>query len=258
MPLHPVRLPVRLLRFARFSTAALRDLSRTVAPFEQASGAPDYRRRAEWSHRHARVLCRLMNWNIVHDGDIPAAQLYGANHLGYLDIVTLASRTPVVFVSKAEVRNWPVVGRLATGGGTLYLQREKKGELTGVIRQFEEVARHGIPVVVFLEGTSSCGDEVLPFRPSLLAPAVEAGWQVAPVALDYAISKGTVAADVAYWRDMTFVPHFLNLLSAERLDARVTYGAARPAGADRKVLAKQLREEVVQMRRPLASGGVRS
>ena len=57
---------------------------------------------------------------------------------------------------------------------------------------------------------------------------------------------------------MTFVPHFLNLLSAERLDARVTYGAARPAGADRKVLAKQLREEVVQMRRPLASGGVRS
>lgn len=254
MALHPVRLPVRLLRFARFSTAALRDLSRTVTPFEVASGTTDYRRRAEWTHRHARILCRIMNWNVTRSGAIPEAQIYGSNHLGYLDVVILASTTPVVFVSKAEVRHWPVVGRLATGGGTLYLQREKRGELTGVIRQFEEVARHGIPVVVFLEGTSSGGDSVLPFRPSLLAPAVEAGWQVAPVALDYAISKGTVAKDVAYWRDMTFVPHFFNLLSAERLDARVTYGAARSAGTDRKLLARQLHDEVVQLRRPLASG----
>ena len=195
-----------------------------------------------------------MNWNVTHSGAIPQAQVYGSNHLGYLDIVTIASTTPVVFVSKAEVRQWPVVGRLATGGGTLYLQREKKGELTSVIRQFEEVASHGIPVVVFLEGTSSGGEGVLPFRPSLLAPAVEAGWQVAPLALDYAISEGTVANDVAYWRDMTFVPHFFRLLSAERLDARVTYGAARSAGTDRKVLARQLHDEVAQLRRPLASG----
>jgi len=259
MALHPVRLPVRLLRFARFSVTALRDLSRTVAAFESpalASGPlRDYRRRAEWTHRHAQRLCRLMNWNVRTEGSIPKAQLYGANHMGYLDIVTIAAATPVVFVSKAEVKNWPVVGKLSDGGGTLYLQREKKGDLASVIRQFDDVVRHDIPVVVFLEGTSSGGDDVMPFRPSLLAPAVEAGWNVAPVALDYAASRGTVADHVAYWRDMTFVPHFLNLLSIERLDARITFGAARAAGGDRKVLARELRDEVVRMRKPLVSGG---
>jgi 1-acyl-sn-glycerol-3-phosphate acyltransferase len=60
---------------------------------------------------------------------------------------------------------------------------------------------------------------------------------------------------VAYWRDMTFVPHFLNLLSIERLDARITFGTARAAGADRKVLARELRDEVVRLRKPLVSGG---
>lgn len=255
MALHPVRLPVRLLRFARFSVSALRDLSRTVTPFESGPNARDYRRRAEWTHRHAQRLCRLMNWNVRSEGAIPRAQIFGANHLGYLDVVTLAATTPVVFVSKAEVRHWPVVGKLSNGGGTLYLQREKKGDLAAVIRQFDDVVRHEIPVVVFLEGTSSGGGDVLPFRPSLLAPAVEAGWQVAPVALDYAVSRGTVADDVAYWRDMTFVPHFFNLLSLQRLDARVRFGAARPAGGDRKQLARELRDEVVRMRGPLASGG---
>ncbi len=246
MAFHPVRVPGRLLGFARFSVAALRDLGRTVEPFE--THGRDYRRRAEWSHRHAQKLCRLMNWHVQTVGAIPSAQILGSNHLGYLDIVMISAATPVVFVSKAEVRNWPVIGRLSDGGGTLYLQRERKGDLTSVIGQFETVVRTGLPVVVFLEGTSSGGDDVLPFRPSLLAPAVQQGWNVAPIALDYSISKGTVASDVAYWGDMTFVSHFLNLLARQRLDARVAFGSARPAGTDRKQLARELRDEVIGLR----------
>ena len=247
MAFHPVRVPGRLLGFARFSVAALRDLGRTVVPHE--TEGRDYRRRAEWAHRHARKLCRLMNWHVETVGAVPQAQLLGSNHLGYLDIVTISAATPVVFVSKAEVRNWPVIGRLSDGAGTLYLQRERKGDLATVIGQFEAVVKTGLPVVVFLEGTSSGGDDVLPFRPSLLAPAVQQGWKVAPIALDYSISRGTVATDVAYWRDMTFLPHFLNLLARERLDARVAFGPARPAGPDRKQLARELRDEVIALRR---------
>ena len=247
MVFHPVRVPGRLLGFARFSVAALRDLGRTVVPHE--TEGRDYRRRAEWAHRHARKLCRLMNWHVETVGIVPAAQLLGSNHLGYLDIVTISAATPVVFVSKAEVRNWPVIGRLSDGAGTLYLQRERKGDLATVIGQFEAVVKTGLPVVVFLEGTSSGGDDVLPFRPSLLAPAVQQGWNVAPIALDYSISRGTVATDVAYWREMTFLPHFLNLLARERLDARVAFGTARPAGPDRKLLARELRDGVIALRR---------
>jgi hypothetical protein len=69
------------------------------------------------------------------------------------------------------------------------------------------------------------------------------------VALDYAVSEGTVAADVAYWRDMTFAPHFLNLLSKTRLGGRVAFGPARKPATERKQLALELHGEVLALRR---------
>lgn len=244
----PFRIAGRSVHFGWFCVSTLWDFWWTVRPVEKRLGQRDYRRRAEWSHRHAKRLARVLNMNVESVGPVPKAQVLCANHLGYLDIVKLVSVTPMVFVSKAEVRDWPVVGWLTQCAGTIYLQRERKGDLLEVARQFDPVIAANVPVVVFLEGTSSGGDEVLPFRPSLLAPAVAAGWSVAPVALNYWVSEGTVAEDVAYWRDMTFFPHFLNLLSKQWLRGRVSFGRARPSGDDRKLLAKELREEVVALR----------
>jgi hypothetical protein len=60
---------------------------------------------------------------------------------------------------------------------------------------------------------------------------------------------------VAYWRDMTFLPHFLNLLSKRRIQARISFGNSRPPGADRKVLAQELHSEVVELRLPTGPSG---
>jgi 1-acyl-sn-glycerol-3-phosphate acyltransferase len=248
----PFRVTGRFFQFLWFCVSTLWDFWRHVRPEERRLGRRDYRRRAEWSHRHARRLARVLRMKVESEGSVPAAQILCANHLGYLDIVALVAVTPMVFVSKAEVRNWPIVGWLTQCAGTIYLQRERKGDLLDVVKQFDPVIEAGVPVVVFLEGTSSGGDDVLPFRPSLLAPAVQAGWSVAPVGLDYSVSEGSVAKDVAYWGDMTFGPHFVNLLGRTWLGARVAFGVARSAGPDRKVLAKALRDEVVGLRRPTA------
>ncbi|HAB19751.1 MAG TPA: lysophospholipid acyltransferase family protein [Verrucomicrobiota bacterium] len=244
----PLRTAQRFLRFLAFSVTSVRDFHKAVRPHE-ANGI-DARRRAEWTHRHARRLCRILNLTVETVGTAPEAALYGVNHLGYLDIVTLAAATPVVFVSKAEVRGWPILGTLADCGGTLFLQRERKDELREVAQRFEPVIAAGVPVAVFLEGTSSGGDDVLPFRPGLLAPAVASCWAVAPVGLNYEVSTGRVADDVAYWRDDTFVPHFFKLLSHDWIRARVAFGTARLPGEDRKVLARELRDAVVALRRP--------
>jgi 1-acyl-sn-glycerol-3-phosphate acyltransferase len=242
------RIAGRFVQFLWFCVSTLWDFRWTVRPREKAAGTRDYRARAEWSHRHARRLAKVLRLKVDSAGTVPAAQIYCANHLGYLDIVTLVAVSPMVFVSKAEVRNWPVVGWLTQCAGTIYLQRERKGNLLEVTRQFDPVIANGVPVVIFLEGTSSGGDAVLPFRPSLLAPAVAAGWKVAPVALDYSVSEGTVAADVAYWGEMTFGSHFVNLLGKRALGGRVAFGGARPAGNDRKRLAAELREAVIGLR----------
>lgn len=249
MPRHPFRVAGRLVRFLWFCATALGDFLFTVRPVEGRLKQRDYRLRAEWSHRQARRLYRILHLEVGIVGALPSAQLLCSNHLGYLDIVTLVAAAPMVFVSKAEVRGWPIVGWLTQCAGTIYLQRERKTDLPAVAREFAPVIAAGVPVVVFLEGTSSGGDGVLPFRPSLLEPAVANGWSVAPVALDYSVSEGSVAEDVAYWRDMTFTPHFLKLLSLTRLGGRVAFGPARPAGDDRKALAKDLHGEVVALRR---------
>jgi 1-acyl-sn-glycerol-3-phosphate acyltransferase len=248
MPRRPLLTTRRFAEFLWFSVTSVRDFRRGVAPGE--SGVPDYRRRAEWTRRHARRLCRIMNWTVETVGAPPAAAIYGSNHLGYTDIVMIAAATPVVFVSKSEVRGWPIMGSLASCAGTLFLQRERKEDLLTVARQFEPVTAAGIPVVIFLEGTSSNGESVLPFRPSLLAPAVAGNWPVAPVGLNYAVTPGSVGTDVAWWGEMEFFPHFLNLLGRDSVRARVAFGSARPAGPDRKVLARELHAEVVALRSP--------
>jgi hypothetical protein len=73
-------------------------------------------------------------------------------------------------------------------------------------------------------------------------------WQVTPIGLDYRLNDGSVSEEIAYWRDMTFFPHFLNLLSKEKIFARVSFGEPRPPGEDRKVLAPELHDSVVALR----------
>jgi len=248
IPRRPFRTSRRFAAFLWFHVTSVRDFRRTVAPAEQ--GHPDYRARAAWTQRHARRLCRIMDWTCEAIGRPPSAAIYGANHLGYTDIVMLSAATPVVFVSKAEVRGWPILGALAGCAGTLFLNRERKEDLVSVAAQFEPVAAAGVPVVVFLEGTSSDGSGVLPFRASLLAPAVACNWPVAPVAIDYSVTPGSVAQHVAWWGDMEFFPHFLGLLGRDAVHARVAFGLARPAGPDRKALARELHAEVVALRTP--------
>lgn len=247
MAQRPVRTALRFLEFLRFSVTSVQDFKRSVQPRE--TGGVDVRARAEWTHRHAKRLCRILRCTVETVGTPAPAALYGSNHLGYLDIVTLGAATPVVFVSKAEVRGWPILGTLASCGGTLFLKRERKEDLKQVTHQFDPVVSSGIPLAIFLEGTSSGGDGVLPFRPSLLAPAVDAGWSVAPVGIDYEVSSGRVADDIAYWRDDTFLPHFWKLLSQDWIRTRIAFGSPQPAGMDRKLLAKDLQEKVVALRR---------
>ncbi|MBX3733453.1 MAG: 1-acyl-sn-glycerol-3-phosphate acyltransferase [Verrucomicrobiae bacterium] len=242
----PLRTARRFSAFLWFHVTSVRDFRRQVAPREH--DGRDFKVRAAWTQRHARRLCRILDWSFETAGTPPDATLYGANHLGYADIVMLAAATPVVFVSKSEVRSWPILGTLASCAGTLFLNRQRKEDLVTVARQFEPVTAAGIPVVVFLEGTSSDGSQVLPFRASLLAPAVAAGWNVAPVALDYSVRPGSVARDVAWWGDQGFMPHFLNLLARDAVHARIAFGGALPAGPDRKALARTLHAAVVGLR----------
>jgi 1-acyl-sn-glycerol-3-phosphate acyltransferase len=168
------------------------------------------------------------------------------NHLGYMDVILLASCTPSVFVSKAEVAGWPVLGRFCRSVDTIFLDREFKRDLPRVVEEIDEVLRGERGIVVFPEGTSTRGETVLPFRPSLLEVPVRAGLSVSWAALSYRTPPGERPADrsVCWWGGAGFVGHFLGLLGLPWFAATVAFGEEPVVESDRKRLADRLRRSV--------------
>jgi len=103
-------------------------------------------------------------------------------------------------------------------------------------------------VVLFPEGTSSDGTQVLPFRSSLLEPAARYGWPVSAAWIGYSFQEGSVEREVCYWGDMSFFPHLLNLLCKRGIQAHVVYRPQLAAGLDRKQMAKALHLEISRIR----------
>jgi 1-acyl-sn-glycerol-3-phosphate acyltransferase len=178
---------------------------------------------------------------------MPADGLIVSNHLSYLDILCYSSIAPCVFVSKSEVRQWPVFGRLATNGGTIYVNRKSKSDAHRVAQEMGAALSSGVRVVLFPEGTSSGGSEVLKFHAPLFEPAVQGGFAITPAALLYEMRHGDPARDICYWGDMTFGTHFLKLLSKGDIIARITIGSSRLGLPDRKTVSAKLRADVVAL-----------
>jgi 1-acyl-sn-glycerol-3-phosphate acyltransferase len=205
-------------------------------------------------HAWGRAMARLLGMQVEVRGRAPQPPfVLVSNHLGYVDVVLLASLLHCVFVSKAEVRDWPVVGRLCASVDTLFIRRESKRDIPRVIEQMERIFRSGRGIVLFPEGTSSAGEGVLPFRPSLLASAARAGLPIHYASIGYRTRDGAPSAReaVCWWGEMPFGGHVMRLLGLSGFDARVVFGETPVAETDRKLLAQRLRTEVERRFRPV-------
>lgn len=242
---HPLRVLGRLAWFLWVAARALADYFLCY----YLRGRRGYRERAKWAHRWAISFANCLHLELDISGAPIQEGVLTANHMGYLDIVALSAIQPLVFVSKSQVRHWPVIGALAACAGTLFVDRRRKSDVARLGPAFAPVINEGVTLVLFPEGTSTGGESVLPFMPSLLEPAAQNGWPVAPAWISYSLpeGEGSVPDEVAYWRDMTFLPHFLNLLSKSAIRVRVVAGPPAPAGLHRKELARLLRERVAEM-----------
>jgi 1-acyl-sn-glycerol-3-phosphate acyltransferase len=204
----------------------------------------------------ARFAARVIGMRVEIEGHPPRrGGLLVSNHVSYVDILLLAHELPCVFVSKSEVAHWPLAGWLSRSVGTIFVDREKKRELTGAAQEIRERLESGDQVVLFPEGTSGAGDVVMRFRSSLLAPAAELGIPVSWAALRYATKAGEKPAhlSVSWWGTMGFLPHLADLLRLSGFEARLCFGAAPIRETDRKVLAQRLHAAVAERFVPMTS-----
>lgn len=180
-------------------------------------------------------------------GSPPTQGLVVSNHVSYLDIIVYSAALPCVFVSKAEVERWPVIGRFARWAGTVFVRRHDRSDAARANVSIGAALRDGVPVMLFPEGTTTDGDRVLRFHSTMLQPAIATAATIAPCAIRYELDEGDVAREVCWWGDMRLLPHLWNLLGKESIRAWVVFGDAMQASGDRKRLSAVLHEDVVRL-----------
>jgi 1-acyl-sn-glycerol-3-phosphate acyltransferase len=176
-----------------------------------------------WS---VRVLT-ILNVRLRIKGEVPnsstAGVMFVANHVSWLDIYLLNSVRPLRFVSKSEVRAWPVIGWLVAKVGTLFIERARRQDMVRTNREVADALRQGDCVAVFPEGTTSNGTLLRPFHASLLQSAISSEARLWPVAIRYAYRDGTINLAPAYVDDMSFGASLFRILREPELSAEITY-----------------------------------
>jgi 1-acyl-sn-glycerol-3-phosphate acyltransferase len=233
---------VAVWRLARVIVHGLHGLAIIVLRFGAYDAATRHARVGWWSTR----LLQLMGVALHRRGVAPhaGAKLVVANHVSWLDIAAIHAVMPEArFVSKSDVRHWPLIGRLVAGAGTLFIERERKRDALRVVHQVAAALRAGDAVAVFPEGTTSMGDTLLPFHANLLQAAIATGTPVQPVALGYADAAGEPSSAAPYVGDTHLVESLWRILRAHGLAVEVRVLPPQPsAHADRRALATQLSE----------------
>ena len=200
-----------------------------------------------WSQRMLRAFgVRVQSQGQVWCGPV----LRVANHLSWLDILVMNAVAPSRFVSKAEVRQWPLIDTLTVGAGTLLIEREKRRDAMRVVHHMAESLQAGDAVAVFPEGTTSNGEALLPFHANLLQAAVVTDAPVQPWALRYRHARtGQPHHAPLFVGDTTLAASLLSTLLASDLVAEVRLGQIQHCdGRDRRSWAEDLHRVVNGLR----------
>jgi 1-acyl-sn-glycerol-3-phosphate acyltransferase len=192
-------------------------------------------------------LLHSLGVGLVSEGEFRTrATLLTVNHVSWLDIAAVHAVCPQArFVSKADVRHWPLLGWLIDAVGTLFIERERKRDAMRVVHQMAESLAAGDVVAVFPEGTTGDGRALLPFHANLLQAAIAAEAPVQPVALRYTEPGFDFSPAVSWLGATTLVHSVWTIACARGVQVRVTALPARgSAHADRRALAQTLREDI--------------
>ena len=210
------------------------------------------------SHREAAVqawaqrMLAVCGIGLSVRGTPPASGpvLLVANHISWLDILVMHAARHCRFVSKSDVRHWPLIGTLATAAGTLYIERASRRDAMRVVHHMADALRNGEVVAIFPEGTTGDGISLLPFHANLLQAAISADAPVVPVGLRFVDDlSGDTSLAPSYIGDESLLVSFWRTLCAPGITAVVSYGPAQRAeGRDRRTWASDLHGTIDALR----------
>ena len=141
-----------------------------------------------------------------------------SNHVSYLDIIVIGSISPCVFLSKSEVRNWPVFGWVARALGCVFVQRDslmgRANALRSCLKKLDQSN-----IAIFPEGTTTI----------LNIPLVQNwskghAWIARRAEMSAVLCLGLVFEDqkaCAWTDDQALLPHLFSLLRKKEIRVNV-------------------------------------
>ncbi|MDR7268897.1 1-acyl-sn-glycerol-3-phosphate acyltransferase [Pelomonas saccharophila] len=238
-----MRALVATWRLARLVPHVLHGLWIVKRRFELMTAAERHGQIQWWAIK----LLRILGIELKAEGQaLAAGHLLVANHISWLDIAGVHAVLPQArFVSKADVKHWPLVGALVEGAGTLFIERTSKRDALRVVHQTAAALQAGDCVAVFPEGTTGPGPEMLPFHANLLQAAVSTGAPVLPVVLRWYESGERFSSSARFIGDMTLAQSLWSIASAKGLGIAVQIlPSVMTEGQDRRALGETLRSAI--------------
>jgi 1-acyl-sn-glycerol-3-phosphate acyltransferase len=203
--------------------------------------------RALWLQDACRGVLRSMGVHYSAIGTPPTHGLVVSNHLSYLDIAVYSAIMPCAFVSKAEVNRWPYFGLASRAGGSIFIDRSSKASAAAAAREIANRLKLPVPVLLFPEGTSTDGKQVLRFHSALFRPAIDACAPITAAALRYLPSGSTPESELCWYGDAGFLPHVWKLLRAPAFSATIAFSDPIVL-SDRRTAAQITHELVTALR----------
>ena len=245
---------VLAFRMLRLSLLLLEGVATCLAVFPFAGEA----RRQRLIHRWSRRLLAILHIRLRVSGNAPTMASHRlmvvANHVSWLDIYLLNAVRPLRFVSKAEVRRWPLIGWLAAQAGTLFIERGRRQDTVRLSQEIQRVLEAGGCTAFFPEGTTTDGARLRHFHASLLEPAVRSHSPVLPAALRYLNADGTTNTAAAYYDNISFGESLLRIMRVPEIHAEVVFFDPIPSqGKSRRELAQAAQTVIASVFSPPAA-----
>jgi 1-acyl-sn-glycerol-3-phosphate acyltransferase len=205
---------------------------------------PEFRRR--WSRQLLAILGIELE---MRDLQVSPGTVLVANHVSWLDVVVLRARLPsncaVDFVSKAEIRRWPLIGWLLEHSECLFIDRRVGRHLLLLNAQIGKRLARGRTIAFFPEGTTTDGTGLLPFRPALFEPAVRGAHPVQALALAYRDRRGEHCQAAAFIGRQNFLQSLLAIASQSGIVASINAcPTIATAGLSRREAARRAQDAV--------------
>lgn len=198
--------------------------------------------------RLCSILLRCFNVEIRYIGaPNPEAKMLMANHISWLDALLFMPAPKLRFIAKSEVKNWPIIGLLAQLLGTVFIRRENKFQVYRSLPNAQRHIREGDNLVIFPEGTTTIGEDVLPFRPMMFEVAKRENCLVQPVAVRYWDHNKTISEATPFIGDDGIFMSIMKLLFERKTYAHVHFlPALSPSKLDRKQMASLSQQSIAQ------------